>query len=202
MFAVNPRHHSAQSLLEAVIAIGIIVAAVMGSTTLIVSPITSGQNTQDNIVAINFAREGVEIVRGIRDSNWLKRSDNVQTTDTTPALYDWDTGFATSCPSGNCVAVFTTSSGWSLHDATNAVQTISQNGDSFTQFANADDAAGCTSCIDTKYSRVITIATMPDTFTYSSNPVATTYLLVTSKVVWFNHGDKSLTVSERLYNWR
>ncbi len=70
-------HRSGQTFLEMVIAIGVIIAAVVGSMTLIVSTITAGRVTQSRVEAANFAREGIEIVRGIRDSNWIRRDQNV-----------------------------------------------------------------------------------------------------------------------------
>lgn len=72
-------NQSGQGLLEMVFAIGImliVVAAVLGLAT---SNIQGQKSTELQVVANNLAREGVEVVRHIRDSNWL-------------AGRQWDTG--------------------------------------------------------------------------------------------------------------
>lgn len=74
---MRSRHRLSQSLLEATLAIGVILVSTTAAGTLIVSTVAVGQSSTDKIAAANFAREGVEIVRGIRDSNWLKRAQNI-----------------------------------------------------------------------------------------------------------------------------
>jgi len=60
-----------QSLLETVFAIGILVAVVSAILALSTSAIHSQQESESQIIANNLAREGIEIVRNTRDSNWL-----------------------------------------------------------------------------------------------------------------------------------
>lgn len=62
---------SGQSLLETIFALGIllfVVAAVLGLAT---SNIASQDQTQRRFIATNLARESIEVVRSLRDSNWL-----------------------------------------------------------------------------------------------------------------------------------
>jgi len=69
---VSPgRDRRGQTLLEAIIAIGIIVTAVSSSLTLVQGAITAEGQSEASIVAGNLAREGVEVVRALRDGNWL-----------------------------------------------------------------------------------------------------------------------------------
>ena len=63
--------HAGQGLLEAVIAIGIILTATTASLTLIVSSVEANNGVRERFVAINLAREAIEVVRMTRDSNWL-----------------------------------------------------------------------------------------------------------------------------------
>jgi len=84
---------SGQTLLELILAIGVITTATLATTTLIVSTIYNGRVSALRIAAVNFAREGVEVVRGIRDSNWLKIDQNVQKSG---ALVTWDDDGATT----------------------------------------------------------------------------------------------------------
>jgi type II secretory pathway pseudopilin PulG len=58
-------------MLEAVIATGIIVTAVSSALTLVSSSINAEKESEALLTAGNLAREGIEAVRSIRDSNWL-----------------------------------------------------------------------------------------------------------------------------------
>lgn len=60
-----------QTLLEVIIAIAVIIAGVLGTISVIVASVRAGRVASDRLTALNLAREGMEIVRNIRDSNWL-----------------------------------------------------------------------------------------------------------------------------------
>lgn len=188
----------AQSLLEAIIAIGVILVATISATTLIVTTISSGRVSADKIQAANFAREGVEIVRAIRDSNWLKRAQNIvdEAIAGSGTTVQWDDsgsitdGYAPM--NGNYLARF--------DQLTNAWSLVSNTGSgvisALTSGATTFYTQACTgSCTATKYSRLITIS--PNNEVNVGN-----YLLVTATVTWNNHGPKTQTVTERLYDWR
>ncbi|OGY91190.1 MAG: hypothetical protein A3H70_02490 [Candidatus Komeilibacteria bacterium RIFCSPLOWO2_02_FULL_48_11] len=64
---------SGQGLLETTIALGVIVTGIVGMLTLTISNQSSSLESAERLVAANLAREGIEIVRNIRDSNWLPR---------------------------------------------------------------------------------------------------------------------------------
>lgn len=75
-----------QGLLEVIMAIGIIIIGLVGTITLILWTIAVGNVSQSQIVALNLAREGVEVARSIRDSNWLAMDSGIAGTV-------WNTGF-------------------------------------------------------------------------------------------------------------
>ena len=60
-----------QGLLEATIAIGVIMTGLIGAMTLTTSTVMSSEESEMRIVAANLAREGIEAARIIRDSAWL-----------------------------------------------------------------------------------------------------------------------------------
>jgi type II secretory pathway pseudopilin PulG len=66
---------SGQSMLEVIVASGVIVTAVSAALTLVQSSINGAKASEEKIVAFNLAREGLEAVRLIRDSNWLAGRD-------------------------------------------------------------------------------------------------------------------------------
>ncbi len=60
-----------QSLIEAMVALTIIISSVSSAMVLVQSSITASRIGGSQVVAANLAREGIEVVRGLRDSNWL-----------------------------------------------------------------------------------------------------------------------------------
>lgn len=58
-------------MVEAAVALGIIVTAVSSALTLVTVSVKAEKESELGIVAANLVREGVEAVRAIRDSNWL-----------------------------------------------------------------------------------------------------------------------------------
>lgn len=64
-----------QSLLEMVFAIGIMLIVVSAILALAVSNIAGQKASEFQIIANNLGREAIEVVRNIRDSNWLSGQD-------------------------------------------------------------------------------------------------------------------------------
>jgi hypothetical protein len=89
-------HKQGQGLLELIIAIGVISVGLFGVWGLFLSNYTAQREAQARIIGANLAREGVELVKNIRDSNWLLGAENI------PCVYDgastnpdpcrWDSG--------------------------------------------------------------------------------------------------------------
>ncbi len=65
---------SAETLIEVVIAIGIISTGAATAANVAVQSIRSSAFARDALVAQNLAMEGLEIVRNVRDTNWIKFS--------------------------------------------------------------------------------------------------------------------------------
>jgi type II secretory pathway pseudopilin PulG len=65
------------TLIEGIIAVGVISSALIVGLTLAVSNLSAAQANSDRIIAGHLAREGVEVVRNIRDSNWMRRDANI-----------------------------------------------------------------------------------------------------------------------------
>lgn len=59
--------------METTISLGIIITGIVSMMTLSLANQTSSVEAADRLIAANLAREGMEIVRNIRDSNWLPR---------------------------------------------------------------------------------------------------------------------------------
>ncbi len=62
----------AETILEVIAAIFVIAVGSASATSLVVSSLRSNGLSRDNLIAMNLAVEGVEAMRNIRDSNWLR----------------------------------------------------------------------------------------------------------------------------------
>lgn len=211
---------TAQSLLEAIIAIGVILVATISATTLIVTTISAGRNSANKVQAANFAREGIEVVRQIRDSNWMKRAQNVcdgtpancSATPPTATTTRWDDlpfsdGYdPMGTASGKCYfPVYDIASGWFLSYDTPApcgttalgakINKVTDSGRTYLTNQFCPGGVGPT-CAPTRFSRIVEIELS------TTDTTAGEYLNVVSTVTWNDRGLKSLAMTERLYDWR
>lgn len=68
-----------QSIVEAVVAVGIAIVLITGLVSAATSTLRISQMSKDRTQALQYAKEGLEIVRIVKDSNW---NDLPQTTVT------------------------------------------------------------------------------------------------------------------------
>ena len=73
------------TLLETIIAIAVLLFGILSIMTLSAYSTKTAQFTEREFQAANFAREGLEIARSIRDSNWLEYEEDNTT--------QWNEGF-------------------------------------------------------------------------------------------------------------
>ena len=79
-------NQKAFSLLEVIIAVFVVTIGIIGAVNLANNSISAVALSKSQLIATNLAQEGLEIVRNMRDSNWLKD-------------IDWNTGLD-SCSNG------------------------------------------------------------------------------------------------------
>ncbi|MCL4427016.1 hypothetical protein M1534_01500 [Patescibacteria group bacterium] len=183
------------TLLETMIAIGLLTIGVVASL-LLMSRATGAivQGTQ-NLIASNLAAEGIELVRNQRDTNWLNNQ---------PWYYNMlpagcsDPSSCTATPVTGTVSYDTSNANdASIFTPGIANQQLYQNA---TGFYTAT-AAGNT---QTPYARTVTLTYYTDT-TVPASPadVSTTYMQVVSTVKYQTRGQNvSVSVEDNLYNWR
>lgn len=63
-----------ETLIEVLVSLFCLALGSGAAAALIISALQTNAFTKDNLIALNLAREGVEAVRSIRDTNWLKWS--------------------------------------------------------------------------------------------------------------------------------
>lgn len=61
----------AQGLLETIVALGVIITGLVSVMSLVISNLNNQRDSAMRYQAVNLARQGIEIARNIRDSNWL-----------------------------------------------------------------------------------------------------------------------------------
>lgn len=55
--------------METIIALGVLTAGIITTLTLVISSVNFSRNSEQMIVVVNLAREGIEMVRAIRDTD-------------------------------------------------------------------------------------------------------------------------------------
>lgn len=193
------KHHLApgQTIMEMLVVFFIISVGLYGAVTLIFSNVQLQEQDYDHIIAMNLARETLEIAQNVRDSNYLATLpfDEGLGTDTgsdCTAVPDWDgTGFP----------VFD----FSINDIANGDINRTANG----MFTNQ---AGTS----TRFSRLITFAPIcadPANRSDTQVPVGcacsggtyTEQIGVRAKadVAWTRKGrSRNITIYTDLYDWR
>jgi len=189
------------TFIETIVAIGVLLTGVISGLTLTSFTLNSSVASEGRLKAANFAREGIEVIRQIRDSNWLAGnlwfSGILQDPDAhyrlivnfDPASNMW-TGEDQAANIENCVACqlyYQPTSGVFSHDAGGEL---------------------------TSYKRLITInqicwqseiddeAILLDGQSCTANTILVGYQL-TSQVTWTdNNQEHELKIVDRIYDWR
>ncbi|MFZ5559657.1 MAG: type IV pilus modification PilV family protein [Patescibacteria group bacterium] len=78
------------TLIEVIVAIAVIVTALVGLIGLISFSISGLTPAKSRVIAVNLAQEGIEIVRNIRDSNWMRYRSEIEQGES----WRWTTGLA------------------------------------------------------------------------------------------------------------
>lgn len=168
------------TLLEAIVAIAILLVAVTSASGLILSSLQNVHVTKNRVVAAYLAQEGIEVVRAIRDTSWINGLDyNANLTPSpTPYCAQYDSTVLTSGPCDYNIY-------W---DGTNPAPAGAYTHDS--------------SAEPTIFTReiLITALTNPENDPTCVGPDPAV-LQVLSTVSWSGPSAGSITVEDRLYDW-
>ena len=77
MFNKKILKQTGQSLIEVTASIAIIAMGMSAIISLMIMSLVSGRENKDRIIAMNLSREGIEVARNKRDSNWLEMDSGV-----------------------------------------------------------------------------------------------------------------------------
>lgn len=195
----NLSSESGQSLVEMIVALAIILTGLIGALTLTISNLSASGEAGTRVIATNLAREGIDVVRNIRDTNWLKNSP-------------WD-DLLHDGADHTAIAVFNpvADPGWQLKFSPSAIDEAAAklylSADNL--YLQDDAPPGGTS---TLYARLLTLdpiclnlAAKTETITGGDclGGEEKIGLRVGSEVAWTESGrSHSITLEDKLYNWR
>jgi type II secretory pathway pseudopilin PulG len=78
---------SGQTMIETIVAIYIMTMALASGIGLAIYATSQSALAKNQIIATNLAREGVEVIRMMRDTNWLRAEDDAAIADLTTCTY-------------------------------------------------------------------------------------------------------------------
>lgn len=176
-----------QGILETTIAIGVITTGLFAVITLVFSNSRSSDEAELRFSAVQLAREGIEVVRAKRDSNWLAGST-------------WDAGIING--GAECsVRVHPLGGERALFDEADDAAVVRRMTDAQGKVFWAQGTEGD----PTPFRRLVTLtpAFRDPALLYNriSNPVVS--IRARSVVQWSVRGQtKEVAVEEQLYDWR
>ncbi|MFZ3073861.1 MAG: prepilin-type N-terminal cleavage/methylation domain-containing protein [Minisyncoccales bacterium] len=170
------------TLVEVMTALTIIMVGIVGVYGLINQTLSASKTASMQLTAAYLGKEGIEIVRNIRDSNYLKSLNGEPGYD---QEHSWMSGLTSSGSPENVNC--STSTGCAADYSMQALSLgyantpLKFNG-SFYNYSTG---------VETPYKRIITV-----------NHSGGNFLEVVVSVNWVEHGrNHSMTVRENLYNW-
>ena len=160
------------TLIEVIISIAVILTAIVGLIGLSSFSVSSLGIVKSKVIAVNLAQEGIEIVRNMRDSNWLIYRDQIDQgqsqlwlTGLNPGTYrvQYDSASLTANPDN---------------------PPLYKNSYGFYQYSPTGGTL-------TPFRRTITLQN-----------ISADEIRVTSQVTWSEKGrSNTITVEDHLYNW-
>ena len=170
------------TLVEAVVAVGVIAVGFTGALISLAQSSAQATNLRNRTVAYQLAGEGIELVRNIRDTNWL-------------AGRGWRTGLADTA-----AGVIDYNDPALVENINNASWCLNYSGGFYTHFASSP--YDC----NTFFKRHIEISTASDDFSPQLVPPASPpveYLEIKSVVEWQEKDQtKNVTIVDELYDWK
>ena len=172
------------SLLEALFALLIIVVGVSGSFALINQTLSFSSFSSNKLIAVYLAQEGLEVVRNIRDNNWIQKEE-------------WSDSLSPAGDPKGQISYTSTRANENYDDCY-----LSIDGDGFYYQPNKNKQTGlCEGSNPTKFKRLIEISkAQGGDFEPMTDNSETR--VVKATVEWQEKGrTHNLTVEETLWNW-
>lgn len=202
------------TLLETVVAVAVLLAAVVGPVALITHALRNVQEAKNKLIAANLAQEGVELVRVIRENNILCLAQGAKIG---PNHWPWDMGYngggtlygggsnrtidATDFHTVSCIASVTVQN---PRMGSSNTSCLGGAGASPALKIDSSGRYGYVSGTDTVFHRCtnITRSGTSESTPFGMIPADDT-LDVSITVMWYERNVlKTVGAQERLYNWK
>lgn len=191
------RLQSGQSLLETIFALWILIMVITAILALTVSSIGGQKESESQIVANNLAREGIEIVRNFRDSNWLagnqwdanfsQATNNKARAEFNGEDYSWQISFNASADlfSNNYLLYASTTAGFFTHHNTDGSKSSS-----FYRRLIFDD--------------ICQLGNNPEEIKFPCNVDEKKIgIRITAQVGWLDRGERrTISLQDLIYDWK
>lgn len=200
--------NSGQSLVELIVAITVIEIGLFSVWSMFLVNFNAEREAQMRVLGANLAREGVELVKNVRDSNWLKVNANVPKGEETSELWSWDQNLEPGSYNLDATNII---DGWQSVGSENRFQRLYLNSDGFYSVSGASstpyeraitlkdiccDSSDSVTCSDTDYS----VAEDEPNCTSEQLKIG---VKVVSEVRWIISGNqRNFKVELNLYNWQ
>jgi len=193
----NVKFRKGETIVEVLIAIVVFVVGALSATRLLALSGINTQLTKERVIATNLSREGLEAVRNIRDTNWLRFAgerrrcwNNLDTSSCLDGDSDGVTDDAIANGENYIVRFNSTNYRWEL-DASGLINRLNLTNRIDEDYRLEIDANGLynhtTGNTDTIYFREIYTEYLDADQSLASDESAN-MLRVTSKVEWYDRG--------------
>jgi len=218
---LSNKNNQGFTLIELMIALAVFTIGVVAALGLALSNHNNSRDNLDKIIAVNLAREGAELIKNVRDSNWLRAEANetsiggvncggicpwyqgltgytedyvyIDYEDVLPHAFG-SMGSPAACGSGatHC-RLYTNGSGFYNHDDSGIITNYSRG----IKIENICLSTDAPASIDDPEE---IIQAMDLSCSLSNDTLVG--LKVTVSVEWEDNGTKDVEIVEQLYNWR
>lgn len=173
------------TLVETLVAITVVVTAMVGPLYAVQQSLNASRTAREQLIASSLAQEGVEYVRGIRDSNYLYV---LRTRSTT---HSWLFGLDGTCSSGTGTCPVNCITAACVIDPTQ--NTVSRSvGPLYLSTTNLYTQVAVVPT-PTKYTRTVLLTPVTG---------SVTEMTLTVVVTWTTKNQtRNVTITERLHNW-
>lgn len=188
-------------MVEAIIAVAILVTGVVTTVVLGVTTIRAGQAAQNRTIADNLAREGIEHVRHIRDTNWLNSpvdwhdqlcpilTDYTAILEYNPIVSDWNLNFNFDSMDQPQARIF--------------LEEGKDSGEKYAYYLQTSEFITPEGAQDTPFRRLLTVIPMNAESQLVTDCDSADYFSVKADVEWEEKGTLyNSTLIEHLYNWK
>lgn len=189
-----------QSLIELIIAMAVIVVGLAGAASLVFSNLQLQERSADRVAATNLAREGIELAKAVRDSNWVAGG----ATAFDLGLYNGTDYTGVPRMDGGAFIGFDFTP--NVLSDSGAFLKVSTNTNSYGLFVQGASSTGVAT--STPFARLVTLSPICSDYTTrasgtSCSPLLKVGIRATSAVLWSKRGKTyTSTVSDDFYDWR